>query len=80
MAWIRRGLRMKKMKEWKTWKALHKQLRRSGYRGKFEKIRINCRRNSGCTLVHMALPNKWFDAMGLYDLSKTKSRDFVLLL
>ena len=30
MAWIRRRLRMKKMKEWKTWKALHKQLRRSG--------------------------------------------------
>lgn len=72
MAWIRRRLRMKKMKEWKTWKILHKQLRRNGYRGEFEKIRMNSWRKSGCTLVHMALPNKWFDKAGLYDLGKTK--------
>jgi len=72
MAWIRRRLRMKKMKEWKSWKALHKQLRRNGYKGEFEKIRMNSWRNSGCTLVHMALPNKWFDKVGPYDLSKTK--------
>ena len=33
MSWIRRRLRMKKMREWKSWKGLHKQLRRLGYKG-----------------------------------------------
>lgn len=33
MGWIRRRLRMKKMREWKGWKALHQELRRRGYRG-----------------------------------------------
>ena len=35
MSWIRRRLRMKKMREWKSWKGLHKQLRRMGYKGSF---------------------------------------------
>ncbi|WP_422880100.1 hypothetical protein [Neomoorella glycerini] len=31
MGWIRRRLRMKQMRDWKSWKALHKALRRRGY-------------------------------------------------
>lgn len=71
MQWIRRRLRMKKMKEWKTWKPLHKQLRRMGYQGEFEKISVTRWRNSASPLIHKALPNKWFQAAGLLDLTKT---------
>ncbi|WP_242868788.1 group II intron reverse transcriptase/maturase, partial [Desulfotomaculum copahuensis] len=38
MEWIRRRLRMKQMREWKSWKQLHKALHRRGYKGEFEKI------------------------------------------
>lgn len=68
MQWIRRRIRMKKMKEWKTWKPLHKALRRRGYKGEFEKISVTRWRNSKTPLVHLALPNKWFDEIGLINL------------
>lgn len=32
MEWLRRRLRMKKMREWNKWKQLHKALRRRGYK------------------------------------------------
>lgn len=69
MQWIRRRLRMKKMKEWKSWKQLHKTLRRRGYSGEFEKISMRKWRNSASPLISMSLPNKWFDEMGLIDLT-----------
>ncbi|MBU7007619.1 group II intron reverse transcriptase/maturase [Phosphitispora fastidiosa] len=72
MGWIRRRLRMKKMKEWKTWKALHKALRRRGYKGTFEKISVTTWRNSASPLISMALPNAWFDELGLINLEKYK--------
>ncbi|MGK0468290.1 MAG: RNA-directed DNA polymerase, partial [Clostridium sp.] len=52
-----RRLRMKKMKEWKSYKSLHKALRRRGYKGEFKKISMVRWRNSNCALIHMALPN-----------------------
>ena len=70
MEWIRRRLRMKKMREWKSWKQLHKELRRRGYQGEFKKISIYRWRNSNSALVNMALPNKWFDEIGLVNLTK----------
>lgn len=72
MGWIRRRLRMKKMKEWKTWRALHKALRRRGYRGTFEKISMTTWRNSASPLINMALPNAWFVELGLINLEKYK--------
>jgi RNA-directed DNA polymerase len=51
MAWIRRRLRMKKMREWKNWKQLHKALRRRNYQGEFEKISMNSWRNSTSTFL-----------------------------
>lgn len=84
MSWVRRRLRMKKMKEWKSWKALHKQVRRNGYKGKYEKISVTRWRNSSCTLIHMALPNSWFDDKGLFNMERVTTDtlhqyyDFVL--
>lgn len=68
-SWIKRRLRMKKMKEWKTYKSLHKAVRRRGYKGEFKKISMVRWRNSSFTLVHMALPNIWFKEIGLVHLS-----------
>lgn len=68
MCWIRRRLRMMVMRAWKTWKPLHKQLRRNGYKGTFKKISMRRWRNSNSPLVDMALPNKWFEENGLYNM------------
>lgn len=68
-SWIKRRLRMKKMKEWKSYKSLHKAVRRRGYKGEFKKISMVRWRNSNFTLVHMALPNIWFKEIGLVHLS-----------
>ena len=73
MSWVRRRLRMMIMKSWKSWKGLHKQLRRMGYKGSFEKISVTRWRNSSCQLAHMALPNSWFDEMLLFNMEKVKT-------
>lgn len=70
MGWIRRRLRMKQMREWKGWKALHKALRRRGYKGEFKKISMRKWRNSASPLISMALPNIWFDEIGLINLER----------
>ena len=70
MGWIRRRVRMKPMREWKTWKALHRALRRNGYHGDFQKISMRRWHNSASPLLSMALPNEWFDQMGLLDLTQ----------
>lgn len=68
MSWIRRRLRMMVMKGWKSWKPLHKQLRRLGYQGKFQKISVTRWRNSSTNLIHMALPRNYFSDRGLYEM------------
>ena len=73
-AWIRRRLRMKKMKEWKSYKSLHKALRRNGYKGDFKKISMSRWRNSASPLLSMALPNSWFDEIKLFDMSKVETK------
>lgn len=84
MSWVRRRIRMMIMVSWKSWKGLHKQLRRMGYKGSFEKISVTRWRNSSCTLVHMALPNSYFDDISLFNMEGVKTDivhqyyDFVL--
>ncbi len=70
MGWIRRRLRMKKMREWKSWKGLHRTLRQRGYRGEYQKISMHRWRNSVSPLLSLALPNRWFREIGLLDLTK----------
>lgn len=70
MGWIRRRLRMMIMCAWKSWKPLHNQLRRNGYRGNFKKISMTRWRNSNSPLIDMALPNKWFEEKGLYNMER----------
>ncbi len=70
MGWIRRRLRMIKMKQWKTYKAMHKEMRRQGIKGNGEKMAVTKWKNSNVHITHMLLPNKLFEELGLIDLTK----------
>lgn len=72
MSWIRRRLRMIKIAQWKSYKPLHKILRRKGFGEDLPKIAINKWKNSKCYHIHQALPNSYFEALGLFDLTKVK--------
>ena len=73
MGWIRRRLRMKQMREWKSFRQLHKALRRRGCKGEFRKISMTRWRNSASPLLSLALPNSWFDDIGLINLETYKT-------
>lgn len=70
MMWIRRRLRMVKMKQWKTYKKMHKEMRRLGIKGNGRKMDVNRWKNSTTQMIHLILPNKYFDEMGLIDLCR----------
>ncbi len=61
MNWIHRRRWMKQMREWKSWKGLHKQLHRIGYKGSFEKISMTRWRNASCHLIHKAFPLQYLN-------------------
>ena len=69
MRWIRRRLRMVKMKQWKTYKAMHKEMRRKGINHNGEKMNVTLWKNSKVHIIHILLPNSWFDTMKLIDLT-----------
>jgi len=70
MQWLRRRLRMVKMKQWKTYKAMHKEMRKLGIRGNGLKMAVTKWKNSNVHIIHQILPNKYFDDLGLIDIHK----------
>jgi len=70
MQWIRRRLRMIKMKQWKTYKAMHKEMRRKGIKGNGLKMDVTRWKNSKVHIIHMLLPNQYFEELGLINLTK----------
>jgi len=66
MSWLRRRLRAIQMKLWKKPQKLHRRLRQLGYKGEFKRIKMASWRNASCQLAHMAMPNRWFNEIGLY--------------
>lgn len=58
------------MREWKSWKGLHKELPKRGYQGEIKKIFVHRWGNSLSSLLQMALPNEWFREKGLIDLTR----------
>lgn len=72
MGWLRRRLRMVKMKQWKTYKAMHKEMRKLGIKGNGLKMAVAKWKNSNVHIIHQMLPNKYFDDLGLIDLQKYK--------
>jgi len=70
MQWIRRRLRMIKMKQWKTYKKMHKEMRKKGIKGSGEKMAVAKWKNSNTHIIHLLLPNKYFEELGLIDLCR----------
>jgi group II intron reverse transcriptase/maturase len=73
MRWIRRRLRAKQLKLWKKPQKLHRRLRQLGYKGEFKLIKMSSWRNSASPLASYALPNKYFDEIGLFDMAKVQT-------
>ena len=71
--WIRRRPRCKQMALWKKPGRLHRRLRQLGYQGDFNKIGMHSWRNSRSPLASYALPNKYFDDLGLFDLGSVQT-------
>ncbi|MDG5790194.1 group II intron reverse transcriptase/maturase [Evansella sp. AB-P1] len=69
-AWIRRRLRAVQLRSWRKIKKLHRQLRKRGWKGELPGLRMCSWRSSLSTPVHTALPNEWFDEIGLISLVK----------
>lgn len=69
MGWIRRRLRMIKIRHWKTYKGMHKEMRKQGIQGSGEKMSMRKWKNSNVYIIHMLLPNKFFDDLGLINLT-----------
>jgi len=70
MRFIRRRLRMIRMKQEKTYKKMHKEMRKQGIKGSGEKMAVTKWKNSNVHIIHMLLPNEYFEKLGLVDLSK----------
>lgn len=70
MKWIRRRLRMIKLRQWRSYKAMHKEMRKQGIKGNGEKMAVTKWKNSNIHIVHMLLPNKLFEDLNLIDLTK----------
>jgi RNA-directed DNA polymerase len=70
MQWIRRRLRMIKMKQWKTYKKMHKEMRKKGIEGTGEKMDVSRWKNSKTHIIHILLPNKYFEDLKLVDMHK----------
>lgn len=68
MEWIRRRLRMIKMKQWKTYKKMHKEMRKQGIMGDGKKMAVTKWKNSNVHIIHMLLPNQYFRDLKLTDL------------
>jgi len=72
-SWIRRRLRAKQLKLWKKPQKLHRRLRQLGYQGEFKAIKMQSWRNAASALANYAMPNSWFEELGLFDLSRVRT-------
>jgi len=67
-SWIRRRLRAVQLRSWRKIRKLHRQLRKRKWKGELPKLRMFSWRSSLSTPVHTALPNEWFEEIGLISL------------
>jgi len=67
-AWIRRRLRAVQMRSWRKPRKLLRVMRRRGWRGELTSLRMTAWRNSNCMHAHYAMPNNWFEEIGLCSL------------
>ncbi len=71
--WIRRRLRAIQLKLWKKPIRLHRRLKQLKYKRPFKLIKMTSWCNSGSPLAHYAMPNSWFQEIGLYQIDDVKT-------
>ena len=71
--WLRRRLRGVQLKLWKKAARLHRRLKQLKYKPPFKFIKMNSWRNSASPLANYAMPNSWFDEIGLYQLDEVET-------
>jgi len=71
--WLRRRLRSVQLKLWKKPKRLHRKLKQRGYKPPFKYIAMTNWRNAASPLASYAMPNKWFDELGLVNLEEVRT-------
>ncbi len=76
--WVRRRLRAVQLRLWKKVSKLFKVLKQRKYKPPFKSIKMNSWRNAASPLANYSMPNKWFEEIGLYDLSKVKTGELAL--
>jgi len=72
-SWLRRRLRGVQLKLWKTPVKLHRRLKQLKYKPPFKFMKMKSWCNSGSPLAHYAMPNEWFQDIGLYQIDKVKT-------
>ena len=71
--WIRRRLRGKQLALWKNPRKLRRRLRQLGYEVTVESIRMKSWGSASSALANMALPNRYFTELSLFDLGLVKT-------
>jgi hypothetical protein len=66
-------LRAIQMKLWKKPAKLYRRLRQLGYKSDFKKNKMGSWRNVACQQASMAMPNRWFVEMGLYQFHEIET-------
>ncbi len=67
-SWIRRRLRAIQLKLWKKPLKLHRRLKQLRYKPPFKFIKMNSWRSAKSPLSSFAMPNQWFEELGLYSI------------
>lgn len=71
--WIRRRLRAVQLRLWKKAAKLHRRLKQLKYQPPFKSIKMNSWRSAKSPLANYAMPNKWFEEIGLYQIDEVKT-------
>ncbi len=67
-AWLRRRLRSLQLKLWKKPTRLSRRLKQLGYKPPFKAVSMSKWSTSKSPLASYAMPNKWFDDIGLFNI------------
>lgn len=67
--WIRRRLRSVQLRSWRKIRKLHREMRKRGWDRELPGLRMTAWRSSYSTYAQYAMPNKWFEEIGLSSLS-----------
>ena len=72
-AWLRRRLRSIQLRLWKKPGRLHRRLKQLGYKPPFKFISMTSWRNAQSPLASYAMPNQWFNDLGLVNLEHVRT-------